>query len=73
MKKNSCLIVEYLVQDSFELPFDLNTCYKWMVEFGTLYVKHHQDDENYVEYSPTLNSIKDDPEWNHFPRQEFLI
>ncbi len=57
-KDRSELIVRYVIEDVFELPFDLRDVHCWMVEYGFLYVKHSESDD-YIEYSPSFNYIKD--------------
>ena len=65
-KDRSELVVRYVIDDVFKLPFDLNEVHCWIVEYGTLYVKHKQGDD-YCEYQPTFNYMNDSSEPFHFP------
>jgi hypothetical protein len=65
-KDRTELVVRYVMDDVFELSFDLNKVHCWMVEYGVLYVKHKEDDE-YFDYYPSFKYMRDHNDPLHFP------
>jgi hypothetical protein len=65
-KDRSELVVRYVIDDTYKLDFDLNDVHCWIVEFGTLYVKHKEGDE-YCEYQPSFMYMNDYDQPLRFP------
>lgn len=51
--------VEYIVSDSYDIDFDLNSVYRWSIKYGILRVQHEKDGE-IIEIEPTF-AESDDP------------
>ncbi len=54
------LTATYISSSRWTLDFDLKDVHDWYVKWETLYVKHQENDEDYVEYEPEYSAYDSD-------------
>ncbi len=50
------LTATYISSSQWTLDFDLKDVHDWYVKWDMLYVKHQENDEDYVEYEPEYSA-----------------
>ena len=54
------LTATYISSSQWTLDFDLKDVHDWYVKWDMLYVKHQENDEDYVEYEPEYSAFDSD-------------